>query len=131
MFDFLLYIDFKKNNFFTLVGGVKSTSLSINKEPIETQDFNRDYRLFIPGSGVFMVHLAGTGLFDNADTSKEMRLRLLSGLKSGNLFKIKLESEDFSVIGEFLLTQFNISQEVGAEQNFNIELKSHDDVVIS
>ena len=122
MTEFLLYIQFIPN-LWTLCAGIKSISPTLAREYIETQDYNNDFRLLIPKSGIKQMELAGSGVIDvpsGTDTTKKM----IELFDQGSEFLARVQSTNLTIEGKFLLAEFMITSETANANFFNYKMSS-------
>ena len=123
--DLLLYLDFSGTGFFTLVGGVRTTSFTLAREPVETEEFEKHHRSLIAQSGVESLDVNGAGVFDS---HFEMFKRLQDIVKSGMQVKGRLKSNEVHLEADFLIPEFSCDSETNDAKNFTIRLMSSGEV---
>ena len=120
--EFLLYIKFEQ--VFALVGGLRTISVTINREVVQTEDFEKPYKILIPGSGVKALELSGNGVMDFPQ-GKEMLQKLWNFYNNATLFQARLDSEGLTrIAGGFILTEFEINSQANMENQFTFTLES-------
>ena len=117
--EFLLYIKFEK--VFALVGGIRSLSFKMDNEIVETQDFERHFRIFIPSSGVKSMDIEFNGILD-FQQGPEMFGRIWSLYKDSTPFQARLDSEGLTrIAGTFMFqalegtSQANMANEIAGK----------------
>ncbi len=127
----LFYISFEKNDFYTLVGGVKIFNVQMTKTPVETEDYNQDYAFVIEGSGVLQIKIAGNLLLD-PELPKDQWTKLYNSLTSGSLLSLRVTKQNgHKIEGEFVCISINSSHENQQVETFDIEFMSHGKPTIS
>ena len=127
--EFLLYIQFIAN-YWTLVGGIKTVSARFNNELVGTEDFEKDYRIFIPGSGIRSLDIDGSGVLDFAN-GPDMIERLWNLHKNGSVFQARLVGSGISVKGGFVLKDFSMDSQFQDANQFQYNLLSSGDFNVS
>ena len=121
--EFLFYINFS-DNVETLVGGIQTVSFKSSNELVETEDFEKPYRILIPNSGVKKLDIAGQGVMD-FENGPEMVQRLWDFHHNGDLFKATLRAEKaMEIVGNFFLKEFDVVSNTEDAVNFNYALES-------
>lgn len=128
---FLVYINFEKSHF-TLFGGLNETSLTSNKNLVESEDYSQDKRLFLSNTGKEMESFDGSGVVD-PDIPKALFVRLLNAQKNGTPLRFRLhrDSDLFTIEGDFLVNTLSFADSVGDSIRFNISLQATGTVVYS
>ncbi len=112
---------------FTLVGGMKTTGMTINKEQVDiTTKDDSDFRQLLEDCGLKSLSVSAAGLFSDEAKINEMQVEVLAGTHAN--YKITSARGD-SFEGPFELATFERSgDKVDAEQ-FTVTLESAGDIV--
>lgn len=122
--QFLLYVRFPEQTIYTLIGGLRTNSLSINKSVIETMDFAVDRQFFLEGSGVSKVSLRASGIISDA-LPEELFERLITYVNSGMSLEIRLENEFLNTLeGRFFLFDLDFQDAYDNSTDFSLSLES-------
>ena len=127
--EFLLYIQFVAD-LWTLVGGVKTISARFNNELVETQDFEKNYRILIPGSGVRSLDLDGSGVLD-FEQGSDMIERMWDFHKNGSVLRARMVGSGITIEGGFILKDFSLDSQFQDANQFQWNLISSGDFDIS
>ena len=122
--DLLIYIKFEKE-VWTLLGGIRTSGFTINREPVESPDFQKDFRILIPGSGVKSVDASGSGVFDG---NKEMFRRIQKIVEDGTEVKLRLRANEIFLEGPFLIPEFSGDSNTNDAKSFNIRILSSGEI---
>jgi TP901-1 family phage major tail protein len=111
---------------FTLVGGIKTTGMTINKEQVDiTTKDDSDFRQLLADCGLKSMSISAAGLFSDEAKINEMQAEVLTG--AHKMYKITSARGD-SFTGLFELSTFERNgDKVGAEQ-YTTTLESAGDI---
>jgi TP901-1 family phage major tail protein len=107
---------------FTTVGGLRSTSISLNDEAVDvtTMDSSNQRELLANG-GIQTVSISGSGVF--TDAASETTLRSKFGASSFSNFQIIVP--DFGTYtGAFMVASLEYSGEYNGEVTYSVTLES-------
>ena len=130
--EFLFYADFRGNPdrpFFTLLGGIKTTKLILEKEPVQTMDYTQDYQMLIPGSGVLKAQISGSGYLENY---LEQFDKLLSAHLNTALMPLRLSNGPggLSITAPFIISSIIGDSDANTANLFSITLISGGEVEV-
>ena len=122
--EYLFYIDFRNNDdrpFYTFVGGMVTTSFVSNKLPVNSEDFTKDYRMVIEGSGVQEVSIALTGILENYQEQFNL---LFDAHNKGLALRMKLDGGMGGLVhyGRFVIENIVAESEVNMQNTCSINL---------
>lgn len=119
-------------NVFTLVGGLRSKSLSMSSEAVEVTNHSSDeWKTFLDGAGIRAMSLSGSGVH-NGD---QATLGLIEQAMLSNT-QIRFRIHDTDNNGRMYTAYFKISSferagEYNAEQTYSIAMDSSGEVTIA
>ncbi len=107
---------------FTVVGGMRSTSIRINNEIVDvTNKTSGGWREILSGAGIRQISLSGSGIFTNSASETTLQAKALAG--SVDNYEVVFESGDkFS--GAFQVTSLEFSGDYNGERTYSIALES-------
>ncbi len=107
---------------FTVVGGMRSTSIRINNETVDvTNKTSGGWREILSGAGIRQISLSGSGIFTNSASEANLQAKALAG--SVDNYEVVFESGDkFS--GAFQVTSLEFSGDYNGERTYSIALES-------
>ena len=116
---------------FTEVGGLRSKSLTINNELIDsTNHGSNEWREILDGAGIRMMTFSGSGIFNNDANLAQMRDACING--SLLTMRIRQDSAPTATYqGTFKCTSFEVAGEYNAEQTYNLTFESSGQVTVS
>lgn len=107
---------------FTTIGGMRTTSLSINNEIVDiTNKTSGGWRELLGGAGVRSVTLSGAGVFTDSAAEMSVQAKMLAG--SVDNYEITFESGD-SFAGAFQATRLEYAGDHNGERTYSIRLES-------
>lgn len=107
---------------FTTIGGMRSTSLSINNEMVDvTHKGSNGWREMLAGAGTRMVAISGAGIFTNSQAEKDFQARVMAG--SIDNYEAVFESGD-KFTGPFLAVSLEYAGDYNGERTYNLRLES-------
>lgn len=107
---------------FTTVGGMRTTSLTINGEQVDVTDKDSaGWRELLAAAGVTSVSLSGSGVFK--DTASEATIRANALAQSIDNYQIVFESADYFE-GGFQIASLEYAGEYNGARTYNITLES-------
>jgi len=107
---------------FTVVGGMRSTSLRINNELVDmTNKTSGGWREILAGAGVRHISLSGSGIF--TDSLSEIALQGKAMTSSVDNYEIAFESGD-KFTGAFQVTSLEYAGDYNGERTYSIALES-------
>ena len=133
MKEFLFYIDFRgdpSRPFYTLLGGVRVTNFESTKALVETADYTKDFRMFIPGSGVQAVNIDLNGFLENY---KEQFSQLFKAHNNSESLDVRLTSGEggVTVSGQFIIESLTGSSEATMQNEYSLTLVNIGEVTIA
>ncbi|VAX03647.1 hypothetical protein MNBD_ALPHA03-843 [hydrothermal vent metagenome] len=107
---------------FTVVGGMRSTSIRINNETVDvTNKTSGGWREILSGAGIRQISISGSGIFTDSASEATLQAKALAG--SVDNYEIVFESGDkFS--GAFQVTSLEFSGDYNGERTYSIALES-------
>ncbi|PCJ34737.1 MAG: phage major tail protein, TP901-1 family [Alphaproteobacteria bacterium] len=107
---------------FTVVGGMRSTSIRINNEIVDvTNKTSGGWREILSGAGIRQISIGGSGIF--TDSASEANLQAKALASSVDNYEVVFESGDkFS--GAFQVTSLEFSGDYNGERTYSIALES-------
>ena len=120
----LFYVSFDRNDFYTLIGGIKIIDLAINKEAIETEDYAVDFRIYIEESGVSKLDITTNGVFD-PKLPAELYQKFYDAVRNGEALRCRLiKSKNITIEGNFLLINLDSTMPHEQQETFNLRFSS-------
>jgi len=108
---------------FETIAGLRSTSLSLNSEPIDVTDTESDeFRELLNSAGMKSVSLSGSGVFKDKVSLKIARQLALSG--EMRKWRVYTNTDGDFWEGTFKLTSMEQAGEYNAETTYSISLES-------
>ena len=126
--QFLLHIDFLRDGYYTLVGGIKTTSISIDKKPVETENFSKHWRVLLEKSGVTSVNINSSCVLD-PDLPKKLFDKLTTATTEGNFLKVRV-SNDFKTIEGLFRIEMSFADSYDQSTDFDLILTSSNEISI-
>jgi TP901-1 family phage major tail protein len=122
--DFLLKAgDGEVSEAFTIIGGLRSTSMAINAEAIDvTNQGSSQWKELLDGAGIKSVSISGSGVFDQGAVIDQLRDDLLN--QTLRNFQITEHSSGDYFQGAFKITSFERAGDYNNEQTWSISLES-------
>jgi len=107
---------------FTVVGGMRSTSIRINNEMVDvTNKTSGGWREILSGAGIRHISLSGSGIF--TDSASETALQAKALASSVDNYEVVFESgAKFS--GAFQVTSLEYAGDYNGERTYSISLES-------
>lgn len=115
---------------FTTVGGLRSTSISLNREMVDitNKDSTNQFREGLAGAGVKSATFSGSGVF--TDTAAEETVR--ADYFSDAFTNYQVIVPDFGTFeGPFQITALNYAGEYNGEVTYDVTLESVGDVAFT
>lgn len=107
---------------FTTIGGMRTTSLSINNEIVDvTNKTSAGWRELLGGAGVRSVTLSGAGVFTDSAAEMSVQAKMLAG--SVDNYEITFESGD-KFAGAFQATRLEYAGDHNGERTYSLRLES-------
>lgn len=107
---------------FTTIGGMRSTSLSINSEAVDvTNKASGGWRELLGGAGLKSVSVTGAGVFTNSAAEQTLQQKVLGG--TVNSYEIIFESGN-KFTGSFQATRLDFTGDYNGERNYSLTLVS-------
>lgn len=107
---------------FTTIGGMRSTSLTVNSEPVDiTNKQSGGWRELLAGAGVRRLSVAGTGVFTDSAAETDLQAKALAA--SLDNYEIVFESGD-KFAGAFQVATLDYSGEFNGERTYSLSLES-------
>lgn len=128
--DFLLKSgDGAGTEVFTTMGGLRSTSISINGEAVDgTHVGSNGWKQLIAGAGISSVSVSGSGVFTNDANEKLAITRCMA--KTLNNYKV-IDDAGNEFAGSFQITSMELAGEYNGEQTYSMSLESSGPVVFT
>jgi len=122
--DFILKLgDGGGSEVFTMVGGLRATSMSINAEAIDvTHQGSAQWKTLIDGAGIKSVSISGSGVFEQDSTIAQIRTDILA--QTLRNFQIVEHSSGDYFQGKFKITSMERAGDYDNEQSWSISLES-------
>ena len=107
---------------FTTIGGMRSTSLTVNSEPVDiTNKQSGGWRELLAGAGVRRLSVAGTGVFTDSAAENDLQAKALAA--SLDNYEIVFDSGD-KFAGSFQVATLDYSGEFNGERTYSLSLES-------
>lgn len=107
---------------FTTIGGMRTTSLSINNEIVDvTNKMSNGWREMLAGAGTRAVGLGGAGVFTNSASEILFQSKVLEG--SIDAYEVVFESGD-KFVGAFLAVSLEHAGDHNGERSYLLRLES-------
>ncbi|MCG8506701.1 MAG: phage major tail protein, TP901-1 family [Sphingomonadales bacterium] len=107
---------------FTTIGGMRSTSLTVNSEPVDiTNKQSGGWRELLAGAGVRRLSVAGTGVFTDSAAETDLQAKALAA--SLDNYEIVFDSGD-KFTGAFQVATLDYSGEFNGERTYSLSLES-------
>ena len=114
---------------FTTIGGMRSTSLTVNSEPVDiTNKQSGGWRELLAGAGVRRLSVAGTGVFTDSAAETDLQAKALAA--SLDNYEIVFESGD-KFAGAFQVATLDYSGEFNGERTYSLSLESSGPVIFT
>ena len=115
---------------FTTVAGLRSTSMTVNKETVDvtTKDDTSKYRQLLAGAGTKSVTISGAGVFTDAASEETIRINAFDNLIIN--YQITFPNGD-DLKGAFQITSYERAGEFNGEETFTITLESAGDLTFT
>ncbi len=111
---------------FTTIGGLRSTSLSVNNESVDTT--NKDSsgkRSLLAAAGVQSISVSGSGVFTDATSEATIKTNVLADTNNNYQFLVP----DFGTFtGAFQITSVEYAGEYNGEVNYSMSVESARDI---
>lgn len=119
--DFLLSIgDGAGSEAFTVIGGLRSSSISLNNEAIDvTNQGSSQWTELLAGAGIKKVSISGSGIFESTSTETQM----LTDHLAGTLRDFKLADGVGTFAGAFKITKMERKGDYKGSQDWSISLE--------
>ncbi|MBI1385708.1 MAG: phage major tail protein, TP901-1 family [Rhizobiales bacterium] len=121
--DLLLKVDANGLGTFTTVAGLRSRTLALNAQTVDsthTESAGR-WRELLSGAGVRSARIAGTGVFKDAASDETIRAAFFDGA----ILEWQIVIPDFGTMsGPFQITALELAGNHDAELTFEISLES-------
>lgn len=108
---------------FQTVGGLRTTSLTINNNPVDiTNSASNGFREMLPDGGVQSFSVSGDGIFDSLTTGADL---LFTAAKDRVLIECQVVSgHGDSFVGNFVVTSFARNGSFDGAEQFSVSLES-------
>lgn len=108
---------------FRMIGGLRSTSLSVNAEAIDvTHQGSAQWKTLLDGAGIKSMAISGSGVFEQDSRLARLRTNVLAQTLT-NFRVIEHSSGDY-FSGSFKITALERAGDYNNEQTFSISLES-------
>lgn len=120
--DFLVQRESNTPGTYVTIGGMRSTSMTINNESVDVTDKDGDtWRKLLEGAGIQSMSIKLSGVFsDNATTNSVQADVVANSVKN---YKLVSGNADF-FIGAFQITSMERGGEYNKEETFSVTLES-------
>ena len=108
---------------FTTVGGLRSTSLTIDNESVDVtnKDSTNTERVLLAGAGVRSVSVSGSGVFTDASSEATIRTAASADIHGNYQFLVP----DFGTFtGAFQITSLGYAGEFNGEVTYSVSFES-------
>ena len=107
---------------FTTIGGMRSTSISINSDSVDiTNKTSQGWREVLTGAGIRSVVVSGSGVFTNSAAEQTVQQKVLSA--SVDNYEIVFESGD-KFTGAFQVTRLDYTGDFNGERSYSLNMAS-------
>ena len=112
----------------TTIGGLRSTSITINDEAVDISNKDSSSRQLLPQGGILSMSVSASGVF--TDTTSEQTLR-------SKLHQTTFESYNIIVpdlgtyAGQFMIASLEYAGEFNGEVTYSITLESSGDITFT
>lgn len=122
--DFILKLgDGGGSEVFTMIGGLRATSLSINAEAIDvTHQGSSQWKTLLNGAGIKSFSISGSGVFEQDATLAQIRVDILA--QTLRNFQVVEHSSGDYFQGAFKITSLERAGDYNNEQSWSISLES-------
>lgn len=115
---------------FTTIGGIRSTSFSLNGEPVEVTDKDSSgWRELLANAGVRTVSVSGSGVFK--DTTAEETLRGKAFAQTIDNYQVVDGDAGDTFEGGFQVASYERTGEHNGEVQFSVTLESSGEVTFT
>jgi TP901-1 family phage major tail protein len=111
---------------FTTVGGLRSTSISLNDEAVDvtTMDSSNN-RTLLPNGGIQSMSISGSGVFTDAASETALKTAFGASTFSNYQFIVPMDSgETGTYEGAFMISSLEYSGEYNGEVTYSVTLES-------
>ena len=106
----------------TTIGGLRSTSMTLNDEMIDiTNKDSGSQRTLLPSGGILSMTISGSGVF--TDTAAEQNLRANYGTSTFGTYNV-IVPDLGTYAGTFQITSLEFSGEFNGEVTYSVTLES-------
>lgn len=120
--DFILRAD-DGAGVYTMIGGLRSTSMSINAEAIDvTHQGSAQWKTLIDGAGIKSCAISGSGVFEQDTIINQLRVDMLA--QTLRNFRVIEHSSGDYFQGAFKITALERSGDYNNEQTWSVSLES-------
>jgi len=115
---------------FTTVGGLRSTSISLNEEAVDVtnKDSSNKYRELLAQAGVVTVSVSGSGVF--TDSASETSLK--SSFNKATFDNYQFLVPDFGTFtGAFMVASLEYAGEYNGEVTYSVTFESAGDITFA
>ena len=113
----------------TTIGGLRSTSMTLNDEMIDiTNKDSGSQRTLLPSGGILSMTISGSGVF--TDTAAEQNLRANYGTSTFGTYNV-IVPDLGTYAGTFQITSLEFSGEFNGEVTYSVTLESSGSVTFS
>lgn len=115
---------------FTTVGGLRSTSISLNEEAVDVtnKDSSNKYRELLAQAGVVTVSVSGSGVF--TDSASETSLK--SSFNKSTFDNYQFLVPDFGTFtGAFMVASLEYAGEYNGEVTYSVTFESAGDITFA
>lgn len=107
---------------FTTVGGMRSTGITINNEPVDVTDKDSaGWREILAAAGGKTVSVSGAGVFKDSASEATMRTNILN--QTLNNYRVQFEDGSYFA-GAFLVTALTYTGENNGAREYSLTLES-------
>ena len=113
----------------TTIGGLRSTSMTLNDEMIDiTNKDSGSQRTLLPSGGILSMTISGSGVF--TDTAAEQNLRANYGTSTFGTYNV-IVPDLGTYAGTFQITSLEFSGEFNGEVTYSVTLESSGSVTFN
>jgi len=115
---------------FTTIAGIRTTSLTINNEPVEiTSKDSAGYRTYAADFGVVSMSISGSGVFDDDTALRAAQTACLDQQLENYEILDGTTADKFS--GSFMVTSIEYGGEYNGEVTWSLSLESSGTVIFT
>ena len=114
---------------YTTIGGLRSTSITVNDEPVDiTNKDSSGNRTLLPDGGIYSVSITGSGVF--TDETVETTLRDAAGAATFSSYQFIVPALA-TYTGTFMVTSIEYSGEYNGEVTYSCSFESSGAITVA